>query len=72
MMINDNYYWWNFNTVNQVKSSYTKYSGCYNDLATALDLPSYLKTDSTRMTLDMCAINCNNNGAYSYFGVQAG
>jgi hypothetical protein len=71
MMINDNYNWWNFNTVSQVKSSYTKYSGCYNDLATALDLPSYLKTDSTRMTLDMCAINCNNNGAYSYFGVQA-
>jgi len=56
--------------VSQVKSSYIKYMGCYVDAATR-DLPySYLSSSS--MTLDMCAINCQNNGAYSYFGGQVG
>ena len=56
--------------MSQVKSFYIKYMGCFKDAARR-DLPySYL--NSSRMTLDMCAINCKNNGAYSYFGGQVG
>ena len=44
--------------------------GCYVD-GEIRDLP-FSKIESSKMTLDMCAINCEINGSYSYFGTQVG
>jgi len=53
-------------------ASYVKYIGCYVDTGDR-DIPNtqFIQSISS-MTIDMCAINCENNGGYSYFGMQVG